>query len=114
MLADLWGQPIAFRRNATGTNNIDWLPEIYSAGPDKTFGTSDDLTSLCPRWAPGETSDMRSQLERPPRPGFTLIELVVIAIIAILASMLLLVNLRVSPPQRTAGASQLQVGCSSL
>jgi prepilin-type N-terminal cleavage/methylation domain-containing protein len=44
------------------------------------------------------------------RPGFTLIELlVVIGIIAILASLLLMVNLRVGPAQRTAqGASQLQ------
>ena len=45
MLVDLWGQPIAFRRNATGQGGIDWLPEVYSAGPNKTFGDGDDLTS---------------------------------------------------------------------
>lgn len=45
VLMDTWGKAIAFRRIPTGKNNVDWLPEIYSAGMDKQYGTGDDVTS---------------------------------------------------------------------
>jgi hypothetical protein len=53
VLLDLWGQPIAFRRilakDSSGADTVDYLPEVYSAGPDKAFNTTDDLTSLSTR-----------------------------------------------------------------
>jgi prepilin-type N-terminal cleavage/methylation domain-containing protein len=53
VMLDLWGQPIAFRRNfvkdSAGNNTVDYLPEVYSAGQDKNYNTNDDLTSTAAR-----------------------------------------------------------------
>ncbi|MHC4676903.1 MAG: type II secretion system protein [Planctomycetota bacterium] len=40
-LYDPWGTPLDYRYDA----NTDTYPELISAGPDKNFGTPDDITS---------------------------------------------------------------------